>query len=164
LHNHTPLFPQGLPLTYPSHPSPSTHSRFCPTIFIVSPKQLEQIAICQTLKIVVGGDISTMDQRRIIIKARLTDIEGLPEERVKNLGQTFCANVLQRDLNLSQDLPRDEMHFLPNCHSVNPVPAWFIYDLNYMGKLGARELEEITHEVYSASLVNHHWYEAAILA
>ena len=103
-----------------------------------------------------------MDQRRIIIKALVTDIEGLPEERVKNLGQTFCANVLQRDLNFGQGLPHDEMHFLPNCDSANPVSAWFIYDLNYMGKLSAQKLEKIAHEVYSASLVNGHWYEAAV--
>jgi len=97
--------------------------------------------------------------RRVIIKARVTDIEGAREERVRNFGQVFGLTVLERPLNfLQHDLPHDEMHFLPNCDSEDPIAAWFVYDLNYAGELSKEDLGGIPHEVYVASLVDGKWY------
>ncbi|KAI2630351.1 hypothetical protein GGS26DRAFT_107427 [Hypomontagnella submonticulosa] len=96
--------------------------------------------------------------RRVIIRTRVTYIEGTPEERVKNFGQVFGSHVLERPLKAPKDgPPHDEMHFLPGCDSPDPVSAWFIYDLNYVGDVNKEELRKIPHDVYLASLVEGEW-------
>jgi len=100
------------------------------------------------------------EPRRVIIRARVTDMEGGREERVKNFDQVFGLTVLERPLNLLlRDLPHDEMHFLPNCDSEDSVAAWFVYDLNCAGDLSKEDLGKISHEMYIPSLVNDKWYD-----
>lgn len=98
------------------------------------------------------------EPHRVIIRALVTDIEGIPEARVKVLGQVFASQVLGRALNhRPQDTPHDELHFLPGCDSRKPIKGYFIYDFNYTKELTRDELQQVQHDVYYAHLLNGEW-------
>ncbi|KAL8381206.1 hypothetical protein RB595_005473 [Gaeumannomyces hyphopodioides] len=101
---------------------------------------------------------------RVIIRTRVTNISGPPEDRAHNLGQIFCSHVLNRQLRVAPDgddggdgQPFDAVHFLPLCDSPRPVHAWFMYDLNFDSRGSPQDLAQIPHEVYLCSLIDGRW-------
>lgn len=103
---------------------------------------------------------------RVIIRTRVTNISGPPEDRARNLGQIFCSHVLKRQLRTRPDdddgggdgQPFDAVHLLPLCDSPHPVHAWFMYDLNFDSRAAPQDLAQIPHEVYLCSLIDGRWY------
>ncbi|EJT79025.1 hypothetical protein, variant [Gaeumannomyces tritici R3-111a-1] len=116
-----------------------------------------------------GAAQGTVDSKhspcRVIIRTRVTNINGPPEDRAYNLGQIFCSHVLNRQLRVAPDgddenceQPVDAVHFLPLCDSPQPVHAWFMYDLNFDRRQRApQDLAQIPHEVYLCSLIDGRW-------
>jgi hypothetical protein len=98
------------------------------------------------------------DPLRVIIRVRVTDIPGIPVERVFRLGNDFCLKILGRPIRIKvQAGGFDAMHFLPNFDSSNPVNAWFLYDFNVRGPLDRTEVLTIRHEVYLATRQAESW-------
>ncbi|KLU81440.1 hypothetical protein MAPG_00529 [Magnaporthiopsis poae ATCC 64411] len=102
---------------------------------------------------------------RVILRTRVTNISGPPEDRARNLGQIFCLHVLNRQLKTGPDdddddddgRPFDVVHLLPLCDSPHPVHAWFMYDLNFDSQAAPQDLAQIPHEVYLCSLIDGRW-------
>ncbi|KAF1963496.1 hypothetical protein CC80DRAFT_7407 [Byssothecium circinans] len=95
---------------------------------------------------------------RVAIYVKVTDIEGNPLSRHITLGQAFCSNVLQRELQ-SQIRPEgyDNCHIPAGFDSENGICVYFLFDLGVTGPLPGGDASKIPHFVYLASRAQGDW-------
>ncbi|TVY88610.1 hypothetical protein LAWI1_G008530 [Lachnellula willkommii] len=95
---------------------------------------------------------------RVIIRVRVMDIPSERNARVRCLGNSFCQQVLGREMNLDfKARCYDAEHCLPNFDSKYDIKAWFLYDFNVTGTLDKAEVMKIRHKVYLATRQEESW-------
>ncbi|TQB67560.1 hypothetical protein MPDQ_005267 [Monascus purpureus] len=98
------------------------------------------------------------DSKRVIIKARVTDIDGEPQRRSNTLGEAFCKQVLGREFHAQpQPTGYDHVHIPGEFDSAEPKERWFVFDLNVTGELSKEDVAQIPHQVYLASRRGNTW-------
>lgn len=89
---------------------------------------------------------------RIIIYARVTDIEGCPQGRHIKLGNDFCQDVLARPFKSTlRPGGYDHVHIPGGFDSDGPLKRWFILDLDVTQPLSREDVLRLPHKVYLAS-------------
>jgi hypothetical protein len=95
---------------------------------------------------------------RVIIRVRVMDIPTEQNARVRCLGNSFCQQVLGRQMNLDFKAEcYDAEHYLPNFDSSQDVKAWFLYNFNVTNTLDKAEVMKISHKVYLATRSEESW-------
>ncbi|KAH9208897.1 hypothetical protein DL95DRAFT_372767 [Leptodontidium sp. 2 PMI_412] len=95
---------------------------------------------------------------RVIIRVRVMDIPSEPEARVRYLGNSFCQQILGRQMNHDSKAEcHDAEHCLPNFDSKHDVKAWFLYDFNVTRSFDKEEVTRIPHKVYLATRQSDSW-------
>jgi hypothetical protein len=96
--------------------------------------------------------------RRVLLRARVTDIPGPNQKRFYTLGNDFSQHQFERTI---QDKPSlsgyDHPHIPGDFDSDKPLKRWFIYDFNVEGPLTKEQTLALPHEVYVASRQGEHW-------
>lgn len=89
---------------------------------------------------------------RIVIYARVTDIDGCPQGRHVKIGEEFCENILSPPFRPSvHPEGYDHVHIPGDFDSQEPLKRWFILDLDVTQPLSEEDVLQLPHQVYLAS-------------
>lgn len=112
------------------------------------------------------------DARRILIRANVKTIPGVPNARPWTLWEIFCSTHLHRAAKLDAS-PRSEsgsvdvVHVLPGFDSANDTKAWFLNDVGVKNdeRSSSIDILSLPHDIFLAHFdeQNGQWYVCVTL-
>ncbi|KAF2454522.1 hypothetical protein BDY21DRAFT_291128 [Lineolata rhizophorae] len=95
---------------------------------------------------------------RVVVYARVTDIEGDSLTRPVTLGYDVCAQLHLRDLHNQITFEGyDAVHCLPHFDSPKYIKIYILFDFGVTGSLSKDELAQLPHYVFLATRHNGAW-------
>lgn len=103
------------------------------------------------------------DARRILIRANVKTIPGLPNARPWTLWEVFCRTHLNRAARFDAGSPSesvDVVHVLPGFDSPHDTKAWFLNDVGVKKERSSVDTLGLPHDVFLAHFdqQNGQWY------